>query len=89
MGRNEKDGERKRGACASKQEQVERPGEKEIITVKADGERKLLKFETTEKVWKELTARGKSGVNLSVNRSKEEGKGRGLRYLSEGKTVGV
>lgn len=48
-----------------------------------------LKFETTEKVWKELTARGKSGVNLSVNRSKEEGKGRGLRYLSEGKTVGV
>lgn len=48
-----------------------------------------LKFEMTEKVWKELTARGKSGVNLSVNRSKEEGKRRGLRYLSEGETVGV
>lgn len=48
-----------------------------------------LKFETTEKVWKELTACGKSGVNLCVNRSKEEGKGRGLRYLSEGNGGGV
>lgn len=43
MGPNEKDGERKRGECASKREKVERPGEREIITVKADGERKLFK----------------------------------------------
>lgn len=28
--------------------QVERAGEKEIITIKADGERKRLKFEMTE-----------------------------------------
>ena len=39
--------ERKKGACL-KVGQVERAGEKEIITIKADGEGERLKFEATE-----------------------------------------
>lgn len=40
-------GERKKGVCLQVW-QVARPGEKEIITIQADGERRRLKFETTE-----------------------------------------
>lgn len=66
--------------------QVEGAREKEIISIKADGERKRLKFEATESQRvKELTMWRERGANLTVNGSKEER----TRYLREGRWGGV